>query len=306
MKTLVVGIDHGNRMMKSAEGMYSCGYIVTRSQPIGMENVIQYNGKYYCIDSRSKYKYDKTVDSTYFILTLPALAMRMEHEGVREANIVLGIGLPLSHFQLKEKYIKYFKQEGIEFKYNKKKYFCNITEVFCFPQAISGFMLSYHKYKDIDFLNLVDIGQVTVDAVKIHNGKPVLESATSLNYGMLKLVKNIQENIRKETGIEINEVQIESSLQGKKAIYFQNDIERIIENTKIEFVNEMLDELKENGFELQATMNLLMGGGANILQSTLDIERHNQRINYYELIPNAQVANALGFQMLANQALRRR
>lgn len=259
-KNLVIGIDHGNRMIKSGDGMYTCGYMVYRNAPVGVDEYLKYNGKYYCIDGRAKYKYDKTVDDTYFILTLPAIARRMEKEGVNEADIILGIGLPLSHLQLKEKYITYFKRDEIAFAYKNKKYFCNIKEVFCFPQALSGFMLYYQQYKDIDFLNLIDIGQVTVDAVKIYNGKPVLESAISLNYGMLKLVKRIQENIRKETGIEIGEPQIESTLQGKKSIYFQDDIENIIQTTTVDFVNEMLDELRENGYELQATMNVLMGG----------------------------------------------
>ncbi|GAA0123450.1 ParM/StbA family protein [Clostridium faecium] len=305
-KNLVIGIDHGNRMIKSGDGMYTCGYMVYRNAPVGVDEYLKYNGKYYCIDGRAKYKYDKTVDDTYFILTLPAIARRMEKEGVNEADIILGIGLPLSHLQLKEKYITYFKRDEIAFAYKNKKYFCNIKEVFCFPQALSGFMLYYQQYKDIDFLNLIDIGQVTVDAVKIYNGKPVLESAISLNYGMLKLVKRIQENIRKETGIEIGEPQIESTLQGKKSIYFQDDIENIIQTTTVDFVNEMLDELRENGYELQATMNVLMGGGAIIIENILNLDKHNKRINYYELLPNPQLANALGFEMLTKEALRRR
>ncbi|AOY75392.1 ParM/StbA family protein [Clostridium formicaceticum] len=305
-KNLVIGIDHGNRMIKSGDGMYTCGYMVYRNAPVGVDEYLKYNGKYYCIDGRAKYKYDKTVDDTYFILTLPAIARRMEKEGVNEADIILGIGLPLSHLQLKEKYITYFKRDEIAFAYKNKKYFCNIKEVFCFPQALSGFMLYYQQYKDIDFLNLIDIGQVTVDAVKIYNGKPVLESAISLNYGMLKLVKRIQENIRKQNGIEISEVQIESSLQGKKSIYFEDDIEKIIETTRIEFVHEMIGELSENFFEFKATMSLFMGGGASIIQTALDASQNGSEISYYELLPQAQLANALGYEMLVSQALKRR
>lgn len=305
MKTLIIGIDHGNRMIKTKNDMYSCGYIKTKTQPIGFENVLEYEGSFYCVDGRSKYKYNKTIDSTYFILTLPAIANRMKDENVNEADVILGIGLPLSHYRLKDDYINYFKGEDIRFKYNNKGYLVNIKEVMCFPQAISGLMPFYVKYKDIDFLNLIDIGQVTVDAVKIFKGKPILDSAVSLNYGMMKLVKSIQEDVRKETGIEIEEVQIELSLQGRKAVYFNESIENIIENTKLKFINDLFDELKENGFELQATMNLLMGGGASIIQSSLD-SRENSRIVYFEVLPQAQFANALGYEFLVNEAIRRR
>lgn len=305
MKTLVIGIDHGNRMIKTKNDMYSCGYIKTKTQPIGFENVLEFEGSFYCIDGRSKYKYDKTIDSTYFILTLPAIAKRMADEDVNEADVILGIGLPLSHYRLKDDYINYFKREDIGFKYNNKRYLVNIKEVMCFPQAISGLMPFYVKYKDIDFLNLIDVGQVTVDAVKIFKGKPILDSAVSLNCGMMKLVKSIQEDVRKETGIEIDEVQIELSLQGRKAVYFNESIENIIENTKLKFINDLFDELKENGFELQATMNLLMGGGASIIQSSLD-SRENSRIVYFEVLPQAQNANALGYEFMVNEAIRRR
>lgn len=305
MKTLVIGIDHGNRMIKTKNDMYSCGYIKTKTQPISFENVLEYEGDFYCIDGRSKYRYDKTIDSTYFLLTLPAISSRMEEENINEADVILGIGLPLSHYRLKDDYINYFKRENIGFKYNNKRYLANIKEVMCFPQAISGLMPFYSRYKGIDFLNLIDIGQVTVDAVKIFKGKPILDSAVSLNYGMMKLVKYVQENVLKETGIEIDEVQIELSLQGRKAVYFNESIENIIENTKLKFINDLFDELKENGFELQATMNLLMGGGASIIQGTLD-KHENNRISYFEVLPQAQFANALGYEFLVNEAIRRR
>lgn len=305
MKTLIIGVDHGNRMIKTKDNMYSCGYIKTKTQPISFENVLEYEGSFYSIDGRSKYKYDKTIDSTYFVLTLPAIASRMAEEDVNEADVILGIGLPLSHYRLKDDYINYFKKENIRFKYNNKRYLANIKEVMCFPQAISGLMPFYGRYKGIDFLNLIDIGQVTVDAVKIFKGKPILDSAVSLNYGMMKLVKYVQENVIKETGIEIDEVQIELSLQGRKAVYFNESIENIIENTKLKFINDLFDELKENGFELQATMNLLMGGGSSIIQSSLD-SRENSRIVYFEVLPQAQYANALGYELMVNEAIRRR
>lgn len=305
MKTLIIGIDHGNRMIKTKDNMYSCGYTKTKTQPIGFENVLEYEGSFYCIDGRSKYKYNKTIDSTYFLLTLPAIASRMIEESVDEADVILGIGLPLSHYRLKDEYINYFKKENIRFKNNNKRYLANIKEVMCFPQAISGLMPFYSKYKDIDFLNLIDIGQVTVDAVKIYKGKPILDSAISINYGMMKLVKTIQEDVRKETGIEIEEVQIELSLQGRKAVYFNQSIENIIENTKNRFASDLLDELRENCFELQATMNLLMGGGASIIQGTLD-KHENNKISYFEVLPQAQNANAIGYEFLVNEAIKRR
>ena len=303
----IIGVDHGNRFIKSLEGIYSSGYVESLTVPPITENLLYYNDKYYSIGgNRVKYRYDKTLDETFFILTLPALAMRLNKEGLTSSDAILGVGLPLSHFQLKQKFINYFKRENIDFTYNQKKYQVNIKEVMCFPQAISGYMLHFEKYRGIDYLNLLDFGQVTLDAVKIHQGKPIINSAISLNWGMIKLVKKIQEQIRKETGIEISEEQIEMTLQGKKALFFDDRIDKIIKTATIAFVNEMLDELRENGYELQATMNLLMGGGAYIVQKTLDLGQHQNRIGYTEILAESQIANALGYERLIKEALRRR
>ena len=304
---IIIGVDHGNRFIKSSEGIYSSGYVESSTVPVITENLLHYNGKYYSIGGkRVKYHYDKTVDETFFILTLPTLAMRLNKEGITSADVILGVGLPLSHFQLKQKFINYFKRENIHFTYNHKKYQVNIKEVMCFPQAISGYMLYFEKYRELDYLNLLDFGQVTLDAVKIHQGKPIIDSAISLNWGMLKLVKLIQEQIRKETGMEISEEQIEMTLQGKKALFFDDRIDKIVQTSTITFVNDMLDELRENGYELQATMNLLMGGGACIVQKTIDLGKHQNRIGYSEMLPESQIANVLGYERLIKEALRRR
>lgn len=166
---IIIGVDHGNRFIKSLEGIYSSGYVESLTVPPVTENLLYYNGKYYSIGgNRVKYRYDKTIDETFFVLTLPALAMRLNKEGLTSADAILGVGLPLSHFQLKQKFINYLKRENIDFAYNQKKYQVNIKEIMCFPQAISGYMLHFEKYRGIDYLNLLDFGQVTLDAVKIH------------------------------------------------------------------------------------------------------------------------------------------
>ena len=112
--------------------------------------------------------------------------------------------------------------------------------------------------------------------------------------------------MKSETGIEITEEQIEMTLQGKKALLFNDRINKIIESATITFINDMLDELRENGYELQATMNLIMGGGAYIVQNTLDQGKHQSRIGYTEILPESQIANAVGYERLIREALRRR
>lgn len=302
---IIIGVDTGNRFIKSKEGIFTAGYIES-DNPISQENLLFYKNKYYNIGTkRTKYKYNKTSDMTYFYLTLAAIGMRLQNEGISQTDVMLGVGLPVSHFNLKPKFIEYFTQNNIQFSFNQGDFNVNL-KAFCFPQGIAGFMLNYNKYKGIDFINLLDFGQVTLDVVKIANGSPMIDSAKSImNYGMLNLVKRVQESIRKELGIELEEEKVEASLQGKGPLFFDNRIEDIIDRVKIEFVNEALDELNEQNFELKATMNLLMGGGASVIQSTLNLDQHNNRIGYTEILPNSQLANALGYELLVKETLQR-
>ena len=87
-----------------------------------------------------------------------------------------------------------------------------------FAQGISGYILNFERYKELEYLNLLDFGQVTLDAVKIYRGT-IDRFCNQSKLGMLKLVKSIQEQVRKETGIEIAEEQIEMTLQGSKACF---------------------------------------------------------------------------------------
>ena len=46
--------------------------------------------------------------------------------------------------------------------------------------------------------------------------------------------------------------------------------------------------------------------GASIVQTTLDLGQHQNRIGYTEILPQSQIANALGYERLIHETLRRR
>ncbi|WP_129600774.1 ParM/StbA family protein [Anaerophilus nitritogenes] len=310
MEKVILGYDSGNGAIKTSNGdVFTAGFVVSNS-PISNKDLLEYQGKYYNVGmNRVKYKYDKTSDNDYFILCLAAIAKKLEkmNVGSEKVEIVLGVGLPLSHFTLKDKFIEYFKRKDVSFKWCGKRYNVMISTVMCFPQAIAGFMTVLNKYDKISFVNLLDCGKVTLDIVKISNNRPLLNTAKSLNYGVLSLLKRIQENVRKETGIELEEEQIEIALKdnGNSSLFFDNRLEKIITDTRNDFVSEMLSELRENGYELQNTVNLLIGGGAEIILSSINDNACANKIGYTEAIPDAQLANAMGYEMLVRETLLR-
>ncbi|SHK47399.1 ParM/StbA family protein [Tepidibacter formicigenes] len=310
MQKVILGYDSGNGAIKTSNGdVFTAGFVAS-DNPISNKDLLEYQGKFYNIGmNRVKYKYDKTIDNDYFILCLAAIGKKLEkmNIGNEKVEIVLGIGLPLSHFSLKEKFVEYFKRKDVSFVWCGKRYNVMIDTVMCFPQAIAGFMTGLKKYDNVPFINLFDCGKVTLDCVKISNNRPLLNTAISLNYGVLMLIKRIQENVRKETGIELEEEQIEIALKdnSNSSLFFDNRLEKIIIDTRNDFVSEMLSELRENGYELQSTVNLLIGGGSSIILSSLNEDKCSNKIGYTEAIPDAQLANAKGYEMLVKETLLR-
>lgn len=147
MKKIIVSIDHGNRNCKvygKREGnnlLYSTGYVKTDTVPIVRDNLLQYCGAFYSIGQGRFPVIANKADERLFVLTLPAIAHRMDEEGLNEGDIVLAIGLPIVIFgQQKQEFSNFFVRDNIKFIFNGKEYSANIKECHCFPQSYAAYL----------------------------------------------------------------------------------------------------------------------------------------------------------------------
>jgi len=63
------------------------------------EMQLYYDDRYYAIgERRLRFQQDKTREQDTFILTLPAIAEAMHKAGTANAEIVLGVGLPIDSY----------------------------------------------------------------------------------------------------------------------------------------------------------------------------------------------------------------
>ena len=60
----------------------------------------------------------------------------------------------------------------------------------------------------------MDIGGWTVDLMRIDNARPVAETAHSLEFGMIRCIDAVREQVRRETGLSLTDAQIEQMLAG--------------------------------------------------------------------------------------------
>ena len=75
MIAIIIGIDHGYYAIKTRQVSFPSGIIRYDYEPYTMQNVLQYQGKYYvCGTGRQTLVKNKTSNDNYYLLTLAAIA----------------------------------------------------------------------------------------------------------------------------------------------------------------------------------------------------------------------------------------
>ena len=132
---LIVPVDHGNQNMKGEHVVFTSGLVESDCKPV-LGDYLYYKNRYYSLtDQRIPYMRDKTGDDRFFILTLFAIAMEAEWQGVLNENSVLQIslpvGLPPKHFgTLYQKFQDYFRGRGAQHFTYKGKHFEFLKEFY--------------------------------------------------------------------------------------------------------------------------------------------------------------------------------
>lgn len=75
---ITIPLDHGNRNMKTAEEVFTSGFVESDLKPV-LGEYLEYNGKFYSLTGeRIPYMRDKTLDDRFFILTLFGIGKELE------------------------------------------------------------------------------------------------------------------------------------------------------------------------------------------------------------------------------------
>ncbi|WP_341875957.1 ParM/StbA family protein [Defluviitalea saccharophila] len=208
---------------------------------------------------------------------------------------------PISSYGvLKDKFRDYFIRNNlISYDYNGKSFTINILDCRVFPQGYSAVLSKAGAYKEIDAV-CVDIGGYTSDTFIINKGlKLDVGSAKSYNNGIIKLFKDIQQELIKRD-IQISEGQIEDVLRNNSPIFFDEDIITIINKMAEEYTNKLLDEFKES-YELKANAVLFAGGGSLLLKNFIE---SSNKVRYCEFLD--EYSNCRGYEILAKKAIQKK
>ena len=297
----IIGFDDGYQLGKTANFIFDNGvHMLGSAEPTLQENSLFYDGEYYKVgEGRAVITEDKVSDDTARLRTMVGIAMELRKEGLCKAEIILVAGLPFSNYgRDKLKLIDYYSRQGaMDFSYEGTDYSVKIAKVIVCSQCYSAIASRLGNMKG-DYL-IVDIGSKTTDVVYVQNGFPVESKSITIEKAMVKWMKEIQRDMKVQTGKDIPEHEVMKVLL-KEESHLPIVYAELVNGMMREKIHSLELELSERGYSLDYINIIYVGGGA------LMAREHAGKFRNHTAYDCDLCANAKGYEFLAGQMLERR
>lgn len=263
----IIGIDHGNRNIKTAGGsVFSASVQPVSTRPDSLENVLEYQNRSYFIGCGVPVmeRVDKTENEDYYILTLAALAMELKSRKLTSASVRMGTALPPRRFQSqKDGFRKYLSRtKELHFRFEGIHYHVTLENVYVFMQ---GHVVIHTLLEEIPgFCLLVDIGGGTVDLVGFVDGMPDGNYAIS-DKAALYCISRVNEETVAKFGTGVPPYIVEAFMRNggyECPEKYQTEITRCLKA----YSADIYGFIQANNYNLDLTNMVFMGGGASIIQ----------------------------------------
>lgn len=288
----IIGIDHGWSNMKTATQVFTTGVKEITTEPAFFDNVVEFDGVYYKVGGKRLEVRDcKVENNSFYILTLAALAKELYRRGKKEADVLVSAGLPLTRFGAeKQEFINYLsRNKEVTFHFEKKRYKARIARVSVFPQCYAA--VSDRIAALPERVVVVDIGSWTVDIMPIMDGRPQEQECVTSPQGLIRCMREINEECVRQLGQELEESVIQQVMAGKGSL--PENYMSIVQGHLDGFVEKIYHIIKEHGYNLDVTPIVFVGWGAVVMKQSGTQKGRN--IQYIEDIR----ANAKGYEQLA-------
>ena len=302
---MIIGIDHGNKNIKTHSGTVFTSGLLSSAVPFSLAgDTIRYNGTYYALtEERIPYMRDKTTTEQFFILTLFAIAYELSkvcYVPGSAVGIDLAVGLPPGHFGKQYwSFEQYFtRNRYIEFEFYGKQYSIYIQSTVAYPQGYAAIIPDYAKIREYPRAVILDIGGFSLDYLQLKDGKPDMAVCDSLELGLIRFYNDIRSSINSSEDILIEESDIDAVI-GQKPTVFEEKIRRLIEQEAEAYTDKIINALRERMIDLKSTHAIFVGGGSLLLEKYL---RTSKKIVSPDIIKNIN-ANALGYEILLRKQL---
>lgn len=299
----VIGVDVGNGLTKTVTTEFvSSVKEFGETKPSLVDKLVKYDNKYYVVGGdRTKTKTDNKTDNTELILALAGIGEELKNRKIKDTEIILSEGLPLERCIAENKKFDedyYLKGKQIYFEYEDEPHNILIKDVLVNPQCCSAIIDLLSSGTLPDPCIVVDIGSWTVDILPIEGNKPQGAKTKSLLDGVINCMNNCNEEIRRRTGNEVMESQIQQIMRGNPDA-LPPKYSNIVIGAIQKYVKTLAATLIENKYNIETLTCVFMGGGATVVK------------NYgKDLFPMAKYitdirANAIGYEQIGRMKLKK-
>ena len=256
---LTIGIDHGYSMMKTPNFAFPAGVEAYDYKPNTEMNALEYGGMFYVVGSgRQPLQKDKTATEDYYLMTLAAIAKEID---------CVAAGLPLTGFGREmEKFRKYLLRDGrpVSFRYEGRDYNIVITDVSMFPQGYAAILTQGELLKEPSVV-VGDLGGWTFDLMRLDRRLPDASTCRSLELGVVRCLDEIEEQVRRKTGLSVTTAQIESVLRGEPC-GIRNAVREVIDRQAEKYVRRIVSSMMQSGLDVRTIPTIFLGGGAGLVK----------------------------------------
>lgn len=298
--TKIIAVDHGYGNMKTANTVTPTGIKAYETEPIFTGNILKYNGIYYRIgEGHKEFIPDKAMDEEYYLLTLMAIARELNVFSIREADVHLAAGLPLTWIRKqREDFRSYLlRNKEVNFRFNGNDYYIRFVGCSLFPQGYPAIINQLGNFKGTNLL--ADIGNGTMNILYINNKKAVESRCWTEKFGANQCMIAAKNAVLDSFGVKIEESTVEQVLRFGTADISKPYLDCITSVAK-RYVADIFATLRRYEYNPDLMRLYIVGGGGCLVKHFGQYDE--SRVTILDDI----CATAKGYEYLASMSLRRK
>lgn len=281
----LISVDSGKGKTKfkslDVQGRFVSKYqsILDKDYDIVDDNyIVRFNGERYLIGDLATGKDNSNKKSTLLHKLCIYAAITKCIKPNKLESIKLGIGCPISLYldnSHKKEYASFVKNDGktIEISVNGEDYKFKIENLLISAEG-SGFLYENIDQIQEDNIFNIDIGNLNINGIGFRGGKPIPSSMITLNNGYNTLRDMANDSLcNYNEGKKFSDLKLDKTLDNEVLSMRRKDIpetKNIIKKVKKEYLNKIINDLRERTDLDQYDEIHFSGGGVVVLKEYLN------------------------------------
>ena len=265
--TKIIAVDHGYGNMKTANTVTPTGIKAYETEPIFTGNILEYNGIYYRIgEGHKEFIPDKAMNEEYYLLTLMAIARELNVFSIREADVHLAAGLPLTWIRnQREAFRSYLLQNPeVHYLFNGKEYHLRFVGCSLYPQGYPAIVNQLGNFKGTNLL--ADIGNGTMNILYVNNKKAQESRCWTEKLGVNQCMIAAKNAVLDKFGVKIEESTVEQILRFGTADISAPYLD-CISSIARQYVAELFSTLRKYEYNPDLMRLYVVGGGGCLIRN---------------------------------------